>query len=122
MNNRTRAILICWLLMLTIISFDLVTTIVAVEMLGATEQNSFAARLFDIGLLGYLISLLFYAFLFLYTLIIIGGIYRGLYFRITHKEMSISKEIVVYCLVASSYLLLDIVTITGNLIVIWSLL
>ena len=122
MNVRIRAILICWLLMVTVLSFDLVTTIIGVEMLGAVEQNTFANRLFDMGLFGYPLSLACYAVFFLCTLLILGGIYRRLYYRITYKDMSISNEIVVYCIVASVYWLTDVVTIASNLIVIWELI
>ena len=122
MDTRTRAILICWLIMITILSFDLVTTIVGVEMLGAVEQNTFAKMLFDMGLFGYPLVLVCYAIFFLCNLIILGAIYRRLYYKIMYKEISISKEIVIYCIVASTYLLTDGITIAKNLMVIWGLL
>lgn len=122
MKLKKRAILICWLAMLTIISLDLVTTIIAIEMLGCGEMNPFASVLFEIGLIGYPLVLISYAMFFYIFLILLGGLYKYSYKKITNKKLSIESEIFGYCLIASVYVLMDFITILSNIMIIVQLI
>lgn len=122
MNVRNRALLICWLAMITILSLDLVTTIIGVEMLGATELNILASCLFQLGLVGYPLVLIVYAAFFYCALELLGLLYRASYRWITKIKLDIKTEIAAYCFVASGFVLLDFITIVRNIWVIFELI
>lgn len=122
MNVRNRALLICWLAMVTILSLDLVTTIIGVEMLGATEINQLVFRFLGLGLVGYLLVLIVYATFFYLALEFLGLLYRVSYRRVTGSKLNIEFEIAAYCFIASVFVLLDFITIVRNIWIIFELI
>ena len=118
MKPKHRAILICWLMMITIFSLDIVSTIIGIEFTGAYETNPFLSQIFSLGLIGYPLALIFYAGGFLFLLKSIGILCDFSYKGMTNKELNVESEIAVYCLVASVFVVLDLIAVISNFIVI----
>ncbi len=112
---KNRILLICWLSMVTIITLDLITTVIALEFCsGLAESNPFASLLFLFGLFGYFFALIFYALFFYLLLINVAGITKYL-FEKTGKEFKQEYEVLIYCMIAGVYIFLDLITILSNI-------
>jgi len=107
---KNKPLFICWILMCSILTLDLITTVIGLS-LGAKEINPFAQNLFSFGNWGYFLTLIIYSLLFLSTLYLAGRLYEKTSYLCGIK----GNKITMYCLICTGYLLIDGITILNNL-------
>jgi len=116
-----KVILVCAILILMILSIDMITTVIAVN-LGAIEQNWIAERIFELGSIGYIIALFSIAFIVLSVLIIADKLSSAVYKNLFNEEFDIDKRRYFILMFSFIYVLLDIGVIIHNILVILELI